>query len=479
MRKLALGIVLTAAVAAWASCGGGHGGKIIDAPPGGSDAAGACNVLAQTGCMTGQKCTWITDTAGSGSVSSTGHIGCAPDGTAAEGSACTAGTPGPMGYDNCTAGGYCISQGGQLTCHEICDQNGGTPACATTGGAANLGFACATYNGLFGPANMPVAAGVCDPVCDALADNDFKTGENAKSGIGYSSSTGTVCGNDQGCYGYFDSGNIPGSSQFTCADAPNCVAAGGSGFTDCDLVSYSSMPVANGFINACSEGYEPVIYYDSAHSMVACLALCAPADCTSGAGSCGSGNTVNPTEGNLIGAGSGTDTIHQCISADARGKYFPSTLGSAGVNATHCIYSWAFELGSNGDLDTSPTSNVLGACEDNSTMSGGLACLWDPTNPGVGSNLTATCEKCDLVPSGSGSGTPITGCTPAQGAGSNACYTQNAGDWQCVTYQEAGFTQTGSGARVFKAPAYRHQIRTERGRQMFHTVRPSQPSASL
>jgi hypothetical protein len=440
--------------------------RLVDGPVADGSLGGSCNVLTQTGCLAGDKCTWIIDTAG---PPSTGHIGCAPDGTAAVGSACTQGTPGPMGYDDCTAGGYCLQEAGASTCHEICDQNGGAPTCATTGGAAGLGFACMTYNGVFGPANMAVAAGVCDPVCDALADNDFLTGANAKSGVGYSASTGNVCGNDQGCYGYFDSsGN--GVSQFTCSDAPNC--ASGSGFTDCDLVSYSAIPLDSAFINACSEGYEPLIYYDSAHSMVACLALCAPADCYTG--SCGAGNTVSPTEGNLIGAGNGTDTVHQCTTGDARGTFFPSTLGSNGLNATHCIYSWAFEEGANGDLYTSPTSNVLGVCEDNSTMSGGLGCFWDPTYPGFGSNYTEECEKCDLVPNGSGFGNPIAACTPATGAGSDACFTGNAGDWNCVTYQEAGFAGSGgSGIRVFKKPVYRKQIRKEMGRRMFHSAKPA------
>jgi hypothetical protein len=62
-----------------------------------------CDVLAQTGCMTGQKCSWIDDSA------TAGHIGCAPDGTVALGGACAHGAFGATGYDNCMKGTVCIA----------------------------------------------------------------------------------------------------------------------------------------------------------------------------------------------------------------------------------------------------------------------------------------------------------------------------------------------------------------------------------
>src|SRR5258706_1132634 len=44
-----------------------------------------CNVLAQTGCNAGQKCTWIIDSSGPPQL---GHIGCTPDGIVALRAAC-------------------------------------------------------------------------------------------------------------------------------------------------------------------------------------------------------------------------------------------------------------------------------------------------------------------------------------------------------------------------------------------------------
>ena len=63
---------------------------------------GTCDPLAQTGCTSTQKCTWIDDTA------TTGHIGCVANGTMATGAACTFGAVGPStGFDNCVRGDYC------------------------------------------------------------------------------------------------------------------------------------------------------------------------------------------------------------------------------------------------------------------------------------------------------------------------------------------------------------------------------------
>src|SRR5512140_1854828 len=84
MRKLAFGALFVGLVAIVAvACGGSDNNtkkvKLIDSGSGsGSD---VCNVLTQTGCDTGQMCTWIVDMADM--TSSVGHIGCAPAGTKA------------------------------------------------------------------------------------------------------------------------------------------------------------------------------------------------------------------------------------------------------------------------------------------------------------------------------------------------------------------------------------------------------------
>ncbi len=90
MRKLAVGALLAGALVA---CGGSNSKKTIVPLPDGSTDSGsgaACNVLTQTGCVTGQKCTWVEDNNASPPL---GHIGCVADGTVAVGGACTYGPP--------------------------------------------------------------------------------------------------------------------------------------------------------------------------------------------------------------------------------------------------------------------------------------------------------------------------------------------------------------------------------------------------
>src|SRR5258706_5342207 len=133
---------------------------LIDAPP--DSSGGVCNVLTQTGCTASEKCTWIIDQADVNA--SIGHIGCAPNGVQATGASCTRNPPGATGYDDCVRGDYCFGPGlgGAGVCRVICDNAGGSPACTA-------GFACTTYDGVFGPSGQPVAAGGCDPTCDPLA----------------------------------------------------------------------------------------------------------------------------------------------------------------------------------------------------------------------------------------------------------------------------------------------------------------------
>ena len=96
---------------------------VADAPPLESN----CNLLTQVGCAAGRKCTWLVDASQPQYV---GHIGCAPDGTANLDEACMFGMPGATGYDNCRKGSVCSGyQGGVGVCKQICDQQGGMPAC--------------------------------------------------------------------------------------------------------------------------------------------------------------------------------------------------------------------------------------------------------------------------------------------------------------------------------------------------------------
>src|SRR4051794_5833132 len=104
MQKLAFGALFVGLLVA---CGGGNDNKIKIVDGNTGDTGGdTCNVLTQTGCNAGEKCTWIHDQT---TPTPLGHIGCTADGTVAAGAACTYGADGPTGFDNCTKGNVCVS----------------------------------------------------------------------------------------------------------------------------------------------------------------------------------------------------------------------------------------------------------------------------------------------------------------------------------------------------------------------------------
>jgi hypothetical protein len=120
MKKHALGALFLGLMA----CGGGGGSDTTVVLPdsGGTDSGpDVCNPLTQTGCNSGEKCTWINDQ----DDPPIGHVGCAPEAAApkAIGEKCTAPPAGPMGYDDCAKGAVCLSG----ECKQICDINVGTP----------------------------------------------------------------------------------------------------------------------------------------------------------------------------------------------------------------------------------------------------------------------------------------------------------------------------------------------------------------
>jgi hypothetical protein len=104
-----------------------------------------CDLIAQTGCEAGEKCTWqdVTD--------SLGRIACVPAGTVAIGGTCTVLAPGETaGYDDCVIGAYCL----EVVCLEICTD---APDSCDTAAAA-----CTVRPEIFGGANVPT--GVCEPL---------------------------------------------------------------------------------------------------------------------------------------------------------------------------------------------------------------------------------------------------------------------------------------------------------------------------
>src|ERR1041385_4057156 len=101
MQKLALCALFVGVVVA-AGCGGDDHPMIkVD----GSVQMG-CDLFAQTGCGTNEKCTWLVDALTPQYV---GHVGCAPidPSPAAAGAPCMYGMPGTTGYDNCDKGLVC------------------------------------------------------------------------------------------------------------------------------------------------------------------------------------------------------------------------------------------------------------------------------------------------------------------------------------------------------------------------------------
>jgi hypothetical protein len=374
---------------------------------GSGDGNDVCNVLTQTGCASGEKCTWIIDMADS--TSSVGHIGCAPDGAAAVGATCTRNAPGATGYDDCAKGGYCFGpdMGGMGHCKAICDQAGGTPTCAS-------GFACTTYDGLFGPSGMPVAAGVCDPTCDPLTDNNFLGSQGNNRTTSACGSAGSAAGSgsgfryNYGCYGYPD-GRF-GVTKWTCTGQLNYSRIHRAA---CDTTMHAGdlaacAPAANSvYVNGCAAGYEPTFYDHEGSTTVDCMALCAPAICKNDAGSGAAfpGTPNCATTTNSSANIRGLSGPHNCSSGNVQFATFQNTAlavppaGSASTaanNGEQCFYSWLFEFDTSNNFIMSPTSDSVGFCVDHSQFK------YDPTG---GSNANTVWPRCDLIGMGSGFGT--------------------------------------------------------------------------
>jgi hypothetical protein len=350
------------------------------------DAGGTCNVLAQTGCTATQKCTWILDTDGTASMSGLGHIGCAPNGTVATGSACTILPAASGGYDNCVRADQCVNN----TCKTICDDTGGTPACG-----ANQG--CVVYDGLFANSGSTTTpAGVCDPTCSPLDDNDFDGSGTAHAKVG------TACSTDPlvGCYGTPSSAH---TTFFTCAPA-----ASGTGL----LTHRSVLPASSIYVNSCMSGYTIAFSTDAFGSTnVDCYAFCKPGDAY----------LNNP--GTQIPNGSAP---HRCNTTDALGAFgaTPSAANN-GTNGEHCMYSWFFEIDdATGNHTPSPTSNSVGICWDHSKYK------YDSNGDGSITAADSALPACTALP-----------LTSATGA-------LTADQFACISTTTAGITFTGKPKKL-------------------------------
>jgi hypothetical protein len=361
MRKL-----LCIAFAFMAGCGGCDDGPNvvpIDMPP---DVPMTCNPLTQAGCRVGEKCTWIVDALTPQYV---GHIGCATAGTAAIGDACMYGSPGATGFDNCGAGAVCGNyRGGAGVCKQICDQQGGMPAC-------DAQHVCVTYAGLFTTSSMsPAAGGVCDLACDPLADNDF-------DGAGTQTKTGTTCGTNpaNGCYGYPSFGTPP-TTGWSCGADVNMAEAQPIGLrhrVQCSEANKCADPGPTIYVNSCNQGYLPLLYESTGSTTVVCTAICKPKNCFSG--SCGTNNADRLGE-----------SPHRCQGPDRVGSF------DNGQAAEHCRYMWSFEIDNQGVFLRSATSDAVGFCFDHAKY------LYDSNNDNMADTPLPACAT---LADGFGSGT--------------------------------------------------------------------------
>jgi hypothetical protein len=295
---------------------------LIDATPDGG--SGACDPVAQTGCTTGQKCTWVRIAASTSSQ--VGTLQCVQDGTVALNGACAYGPAGAStGFDNCQKGLICLanSRADSATgiCNTICD----TTAAAGATGACPTNYACGKYVNFFSNTGDPANnIGLCDPTCDPLAQTrDYDTAAHCG---------GTLDTNNQPvkeCNGGPGGGGQP--SQFTCSSVLDPTKTGDSFAYDATLGGV--------FLNSCAAGFIP-LYWDNTADVgmdmkVICMGFCQPADTSL---------ESHPNPGGVT----------------------PYTCAAKGTGGTHeCKYWWSFEFDQSGNpAKYTKWSNGLGICWD-------------------------------------------------------------------------------------------------------------------
>ncbi len=241
-------LVVLALVSAIGACGGDD----AELPPPVVDAALACNPVAQTGCTTGQKCTWLIDIDGTATTPPIGHIGCAREGATAHGAACedpVSSVDG--GADSCVAGDVCVSG----TCKQVCDPQlvggGATGACP-----ANT--ACSIYADVFESAGNSVA-GVCEPTCAPLTQT-LDAGDST-----------AACGSPD-----------PAQPVATCVASAafrsfHCAPTSSELYAKVDRKPPFTDPGGNVYTNGCAPGFIPFYFEDASGAMqTLCTGLCAP-----------------------------------------------------------------------------------------------------------------------------------------------------------------------------------------------------------
>ncbi|HEY4059385.1 MAG TPA: hypothetical protein VGM39_22360 [Kofleriaceae bacterium] len=337
MRKTWLGVLVVAAI----GCGGGGGGGLFPETDGGGNApidarpspdardaapppvhfpdanivdaaplpTDVCSPLDQTGCNAGEKCTWIEDQ----DSPPIGHIGCAATGSIAIGGTCTDGT----GGDDCVKGSYCL--GG--TCKQVCDLDGGTPACGIEG-------VCTQYAGIFENAGSTYA-GVCEPSCDPLTQ---------RVGAVEACGSPTPASPTKGCYGF---------SDFSCAPAAATT------LTKTDRQPPNTNASGNPYLNGCAPGFIPFFYDSTGSTVTLCTGLCAALEID---------NTAAHA-GNQLGSASAIGKL-PAGAAPVAGNATCASNKKGSLPSSTCVFMWSYLVDDQGDLPPSfaPWTDKLGVC---------------------------------------------------------------------------------------------------------------------
>lgn len=309
---------------AGASGSAGTGATGGSAGADGGDAGPACDPLQQTGCASGQRCTWVTTT-----QSGDGHLACVADGSVALGGACSTGAPGETtGYDNCKKGLGCA----QGWCETLCDASA-VNACAS-------GYTCQVYSGLYAPVGSAASVGLCDPTCNPVTQ---KTTSGAAACGSPNPSSPTL-----GCY--------QGSTDFTCTKAGDLNRTQGTTPTSAS----NGLP----YVNGCAPGYM-AISKDSTNSGYICTAFCQPGPTSASspanaAGLVGSGETC-PDKG----AGGSYECRYWQFNEDHTQPGFPdpysNTIGFC-IDPTKYLY----DSNNDGQVDTPfPSCTTLSSTAHN------------------------------------------------------------------------------------------------------------------
>ncbi|HSQ63645.1 MAG TPA: hypothetical protein VLM85_10545 [Polyangiaceae bacterium] len=330
-------------------CGGVDGG--VDASPGsdagdagdaGGDAGDAsvplCDPIAQTGCNTGEKCTWVRDTL---SPTVTGELRCVQDGNVNSGGNCSYGASGSTtGYDNCKKGLICkapLTESAAGSCVQICD----VTATSNAPGACPANMACSTYSSYFVNNGSPTT-GLCDATCNPLTQ--VRLTDNAPT-------CGGTINNGQptlGCYGMPSQDTSP--TTFTCTTA-------GLVANNSDVVCNQSNSCGP-YTNGCAPGYLPLMNASTSSTDRICVALCEPDDTSL---------ESHPNPGGKNG--------HTC--------------GAAGAGGTHeCRYWWMAE-GSTTPI--SQWSDGLGYCMDYTKY------MYDSNNDNIPDTVFPSCTTLSLT----------------------------------------------------------------------------------